>query len=66
MLSAQRNETETKQFQKCCEMFRFSQNKRKNSCFRQSQSVSAVYAKLLSIVLSNFSQQRWRSSYALL
>jgi len=58
MPSAQRNETETKQFQNCLEtvLFQPKQNVKtvvkRFSCFSQSQPVSAVCAKLLSMMLS--------------
>jgi len=38
---------------------------KRSSCFSQSQPVSAAYTKLLSMMVSNFSHQTWRS-YALL
>jgi len=46
MPSAQRNETETKLKQNA------KTTVKRFSCFRQSQPVSAIYAKLLSMMLS--------------
>jgi len=57
MPSAQRNETETKQFGNCFETVLFQPKEndktavKRFSCFSQSQPVSAVYAELLSIML---------------
>ena len=51
-LSTQPNETKTIHFKNSFKLFSFSQNRtlKRFCCFNQSQLVSAVYAKLLSML----------------